>query len=45
LVKELTKNSTESLSIMDKLKEITINEDKNFSKNIAKQLGRGIDEN
>lgn len=24
LVKELTKNSTESLSIMDKLKEITI---------------------
>lgn len=42
LVKELTKNSTESLSIMDKLKEITINEDENFSKNIAKQLGRDI---
>jgi hypothetical protein len=30
---------------MDKLKEITINEDENSSKNIAKQLGRGIDEN
>lgn len=44
LIQKFPKNLDESLTLMEKLQQISISEDADFSKNIGIQLGRDVDE-